>query len=347
LLLAEGYTQSTADHTLFTIKTGSDFTALLVYVDDIILAGTSIVEIDRIKSILDTHFKIKDLGVLKYFLGLEVAQSREGITISQRKYCLDLLKDSGLLGSKPASTPLDPAVKLHNDDSKPYANISQYRRLIGKLLYLTNTRPDICFATQQLSQFLSEPTINHYNAACRVIRYLKHNPGRGLLFPRSSDLQILGFTDADWAGCLDTRKSTTGYCFFIGSSLVSWKAKKQTTVSRSSSEAEYRALSSATCELIWLLYLVNDLKIQCSKPPVIYCDSQSALHIASNPVFHERTKHLEIDCDLVREKLQQGLLRLLPISTEDQLADCLTKPLGATKFNGFIGKLGLIDIYKP
>ncbi|KAK2453566.1 putative mitochondrial protein [Trifolium repens] len=347
LLVAEGYIQSTADHSLFTITSGSDFTALLVYVDDIILAGTSVTEIDRIKFILDNNFKIKDLGPLKYFLGFEVAQSREGITISQRKYCLDLLKDSGLLGSKPASTPLDPAVKLHNDDSKPYADISQYRRLVGKLLYLTNTRPDICFATQQLSQFLSKPTINHYNAACRVIRYLKHNPGRGLLFPRSSDLQILGFTDADWAGCLDTRKSTTGYCFFIGSSLVSWKAKKQTTVSRSSSEAEYRALSSATCELIWLLYLLNDLKIQCSKPPVIYCDSQSALHIASNLVFHERTKHLEIDCHLVREKLQQGLLRLLPISTEDQLADCLTKPLGVAKFNGFIDKLGLIDIYKP
>jgi hypothetical protein len=347
LLVAEGYIQSTADHSLFTITSGSNFTALLVYVDNIILAGNCLTEIDRIKLILDSHFKIKDLGSLKYFLGLEVAQSREGITISQRKYCLDLLKDSGLLGSKPSSTPLDPAVKLHNDDSKPYADISQYRRLIGKLLYLTNTRPDICFATQQLSQFLSKPTINHYNAACRVIRYLKHNPGRGLLFPRNSDLQILGFTDADWAGCLDTRKSTTGYCFFIGSSLVSWKAKKQTTVSRSSSEAEYRALSSATCELIWLLYLMKDLKVPCSKPPVIYCDSQSALHIASNPVFHERTKHLEIDCHLVREKLQQGLLRLLPISTEDQLADCLTKPLGAAKFNGFIGKLGLIDIYKP
>jgi hypothetical protein len=347
LLVAEGYIQSSADHSLFTIHSGSDFTALLVYVDDIILAGTCLTEIDRIKVILDNNFKIKDLGSLKYFLGLEVAQSREGITISQRKYCLDLLKDSGLLGSKPASTPLDPAVKLHNDDSKPYTDISQYRRLIGKLLYLTNTRPDICFATQQLSQFLSKPTISHYNAACRVIRYLKHNPGRGLLFPRSSDLQILGFTDADWAGCLDTRKSTTGYCFFLGSSLVSWKAKKQNTVSRSSSEAEYRALSSATCELIWLLYLMNDLKIQCSKPPVIYCDSQSAMHIASNPVFHERTKHLEIDCHLVREKLQQGLLRLLPISTEDQLADCLTKPLGAAKFNGFISKLGLIDIYKP
>jgi hypothetical protein len=345
LLIAEGYTQSTADHTLFTIKTGSDFTALLVYVDDIILAGTSLVEIDRIKLILDNHFKIKDLGTLKYFLGLEVAQSREGITISQRKYCLDLLKDSGLLGSKPASTPLDPAVKIHNVDSKPYADISQYRRLIGKLLYLTNTRPDICFATQQLSQFLSKPTVNPYNAACRVIRYLKHNPGRGLLFPRHSDLQIFGFIDADWAGYLDTRKSTTGYCFFIGSSLVSWKAKKQTTVSRSSSEAEYRALSSATCELQWVLYLLADLKIQLTKVPILYCDNQSAIHIASNPVFHERTKHLDIDCHLVREKVLKGVLKLLPVSTNNQLADFLTKALAPPKFHDFIHKLNMINIY--
>ncbi|KAK2373410.1 hypothetical protein QL285_074443 [Trifolium repens] len=219
--------------------------------------------------------------------------------------------------------------------------------MIGKLLYLTNTRPDIAYATQQLSQFLQKPTITHYNAACRVIRYLKSSPGRGLLYPRSSDLQILGFSDADWAGCVETRRSTTGYCFFLGSSLISWKAKKQITVSRSSSEAEYRALSSTTCELIWLLSLMKDVGIQCDKSPVIYCDNQSAIHIASNTVFHERTKHLEIDCHLVREKLQQGMLRLLPVPTQDQLADCLTKALPGPKFSGLISKLGLQDIYQP
>jgi hypothetical protein len=347
LLIQEGYKQSSSDYSLFTLQSDAHFTALLVYVDDIILAGTSLSEFARIKGILDSQFKIKDLGSLKYFLGLEVAQSKEGITISQRKYCLDLLKDSGFLGSKPAATPLDPAVKLHNDSGKPYEDISSYRRLIGRLLYLTNTRPNISFAVQQLSQFLRKPIFAHYNAACRVIRYLKHNPGRGLLFPRHSELQLLGFSDADWAGCIETRRSTTGYCFFLGSSLVSWKAKKQMTVSRSSSEAEYRALSTATCELIWLLYLMKDLNVTCSKPPIIYCDSQSAIHIASNPVFHERTKHLEIDCHLVREKIQQGILRLLPISTDDQLADCLTKALAAPKFNNFISKLGLLDIYEP
>jgi hypothetical protein len=320
---------------------------LLVYVDDIILAGTSIDEFNIIKKILDAQFKIKDLGALKYFLELEVAQSREGIHISQRKYCLDLLKDFGLLGAKPAAMPLDPAVKLHNDEGKLFDDISQYRRLIGKLLYLTNTRPDIAYATQQLSQFLHKPTVTHFNAACRVIRYLKNSPGRGLLFSRHSDIQILGFSDADWAGCLDTRRSTSGHCFFLGTSLISWKAKKQITISRSSSEAEYIALSSATCELVWLLFLLKDLQVTCSKLPVLYCDSQSVIHIASNPVFHERTKHLEIDCHLVREKLQQGILRLLPIATKDQLADCLTKALSAPKLNGFIHKLGLKDIYKP
>jgi hypothetical protein len=340
LLIQEGYTQSTADYSLFTLTTATDFTALLVCVDDIILVGTSLAEFDRIKKILDAQFKIKDLGVLKNFLGLEVAQSRDGIHISRRKYCLDLLKDSSLLGSKPATTPLDPAVKLHNDEGKLFDDISQYKRLIGKL-YLTNSRPDIAYATQQFSQFLHRPTVTHCNAACRVIRYLKTSLGISLLFSRHTDIQLLGFSDADWAWCLDTRRSTSGHCFFLSTSLISWKAKKQVTILRSSSEAEYIALSSATCELIWLLFLLKDLKIECSKPPILYCDSQSAIHIASNLVFHD------IDYHLVREKLQQGILRLLPISTEDQLADCLTKALPAPKFNGFIHKLGLKDIYAP
>ncbi|GAU39942.1 hypothetical protein TSUD_149520 [Trifolium subterraneum] len=322
LLVREGNNQSSSDYSLFTLSHQGNFTILLIYVDDIILSGTSLDEIDRIKAILDTNFKIKYLGVVKYFLGLEVAHSKEGISISQRKYCLDLLKDSGLLGSKLASTPLDPSIKLHNDNGKPFEDISLYRRLIGKLLYLTNTRPDIAYAIQQLSQFLHNPTVTHFKAACRVIRYLKHNPGRGLMFYRHSDIQLIGYSDADWAECLDTRRSTSGYCFFLGSSLVSWKAKKQLTISKSSSEAEYRALSSATCELVWLLYILKDLHIECTQLPVIFCDNQSALHIASNPVFHERTKHIEIDCHLVREKVHEGLLRLLPVSTQDQLADC-------------------------
>lgn len=250
LLLQQGYTQSTSDYSLFTLKTDAHFTAILVCVDDIILAGTSMSEFDRIKLILDENFSIKNLGILKYFLGLKVAHSKAGISLSQRKYCLDLLQESGMLGSKPAPTPIDPSVKLHADSGKAFEDIGPYRRLIARLLYLNTTRPNITYATQQLSQFLHNPTMTHYHAACTVIRYLKNNPGRGILFRRNVELQLLGFSDSDWAGCIDSRRSISGYCFFLGTSLISWRAKKQDTISKSSSEVEYRALSFATCELL-------------------------------------------------------------------------------------------------
>jgi hypothetical protein len=332
---------------MFIKSTTSSFTVLLVYVDDVILAGNTLSEFTLIKNVLHDAFKIKDIGQLKYFLGLEVAHSTSGISLCQRKYCLDLLDDSGLLGAKPLSTPSDPSIKLHNDTAPPFPDIPAYRRLIGRLLYLNTTRPDITYITQQLSQFLSNPTQTHHNAAMRVLRYLKGCPGKGLFFPRNSSFQIKGYTDADWAGCKDTRRSISGRCFFLGHSLVSWRTKKQLTVSRSSSEAEYRALASASCELQWLTYLLRDLEVQCIKPPVLYCDNQSDIYIVANPVFHERTKHLEIDCHIVREKLQAGLFKLLPISSKDQVADFFTKSLLPQPIHPLLSKLGLLDIYQP
>ncbi|PNX92373.1 retrovirus-related Pol polyprotein from transposon TNT 1-94, partial [Trifolium pratense] len=347
LLLSHGYKQAHSDHSLFTKHDGTHFTLLLVYVDDVILAGNYMAEFTYIKDILHTAFKIKDLGQLKYFLGLEVAHSSKGISLCQRKYCLDLLSDSGFLGAKPITTPSDASLRLHNDIGPIFEDVSAYRRLVGRLLYLTTTRPDITYVTQQLSQFLSRPTQMHYNAALRVLKYLKTSPGRGLFFPRASQLQLLGFSDADWAGCKDSRRSISGQCFFLGQSLVSWRTKKQFTVARSSSEAEYRALASATCELQWLLYLLQDLGVPCSKLPVIYCDNQSALHIAANPVFHERTKHLDIDCHIVREKMLAGVMKLLPVSSKDQIADFFTKALLPQPFGILLAKLGMVDIYHP
>jgi len=341
ILLQHHYIQAPSDHSLFIKKTASSFTLLLVYVDDIILAGDSLTEFDHIKSILHNSFKIKNLGQLKYFLGLEVAHSKHGISLCQRKYCLDLLSDSGSINYKPVSTPSDPSIKLHNDSSLPYDDIPSYRRLVGRLLYLNTTRPDITFITQQLSQFLSKPTQTHHQAALRVLRYLKGCPGKGLHFPRSSSLHLQGFSDADWAGCIDTRRSISGQCFFLGNSLISWRTKKQMTVSQSSSEAEYRALASATCELQWLLYLLRDLHVKCPKLPVLFCDNQSALHIAANHVFHERTKHLDIYCHIVREKLHAGILKLLPVSSQEQLADFFHKTSLASTFWSFVIQAGL------
>ena len=249
LLLSHGYQQTSSDYSLFVKFIGDQISILLVYVDDIVLTGNSISELAAIKSILHQHFRIKDLGPLKYFLGIEVAQSEKGICLSQRKYCLDLLEDSGLLGAKPASVPMDSTTRLYQDQSPLLSDPFVYRRLVGRLIYLTTTRPDIMYATQQLSQFMASPTESHLQAAKHVLRYLKTSPGKGLFFPRESEIQLLGFSDSDWAGCPDTRRSLTGYCFFLGNSLISWKTKKQTTVACSSTEAEYRALANTTCEL--------------------------------------------------------------------------------------------------
>jgi len=237
-LYAQGFTQATADHTLFTKITATSYTVVLVYMDDIILAGTCLQEFDSLKQALNNAFRIKNLGELKFFLGLEVARSSQGISLCQRKYCLELLDDAGLTGCKPVSTPLDPSIRLSQDTGSLHSDVTGYRRLVGRLLYLTTTCPNIAFAAQQLSQFMASPTELHYKAALRVLRYLKCSPGRGLFFPHSPELQLLGFSDADWGGCVDTRRSISGYCFFVGKSLVSWKSKKQPTVSSSSAEAE-------------------------------------------------------------------------------------------------------------
>jgi hypothetical protein len=200
---------------------------------------------------------------------------------------------------------------------------------------------------QQLSQYMSNPTRSHYQAAMRVLRYLKAAPGKGIFFPRSSEIRIMGFSDADWGGCPNTRLSITGYCFYLGDSLICWRAKKQATVSKSSSEAGYRALASATCELQWISYLLTYLHLIRSHESILYCDNQSALYIAANPIFHERTKHLEIDCHIVREKCRNGLMRLIPVASHAQIADGFTKSLAPQPFARFVAKLGLVDIFKP
>jgi hypothetical protein len=177
------------------------------------------------------------------------------------------------------------------------------------LLYLTTTTPDIAFIVQQLSQFISKPLQVHHSATIRVLKYLKGALAKGLFYSFSSTLKFSGFTDSDWASCHATRRSMTGYCVFLGTSLLFWKSKKKSTVSRSSSEAEYRALARLSCELQWLQYLFQDLEIFIEQPSLVYCDNKSAIYLAHNPIFHERTKHIEINCHVIREKIQNGLIQ--------------------------------------
>lgn len=194
---------------------------------------------------------------------------------------------------------------------------------------------------------MSAPTDSHLNAAYRVLRYLKGDPSQGLFYSASSTLKLTTYSDADWAACPDSRQSITGYCVFLGESLISWRSKKQQTVSRSSSEAEYRAMADATCELIWLMTLLQEMHRSPVAPTTLFCDNQSALYIASNPVYHERTKHVEIDCHVVRERLQSGFLKTLHVRSELQLADILTKAVQPALFKSLIGKIGLHSLCLP
>ena len=208
---------------------------------------------------------------------------------------------------------MDPTLHLNAIDGDLLSDFSQYRRLIGFLLYLTLSRLDITFAVHQLSQFLSQPRVPHLQATYHLLRYQKSSPGHGHFFSSSSSLQLKAFLDADWVSCTNSKKSITGFCTFLADSLVSWKAKKRSIVSHSSVEAEYRALAITTSELVWLCQLLKDFCINIPTLVLLFCNNQTAIHIASNPTFHKCTKHIEIDCHFVRDKVSVGLIKLIAI----------------------------------
>lgn len=219
--------------------------------------------------------------------------------------------------------------------------------MVGKLNYLTVTRPDISFAVSVVSQFLNSPCQEHWDAVIRILKYIKGAPGKGLIYENRGHTQIVGYSDADWAGSPIDRRSTSGYCVLVGGNLISWKSKKQSVVARSSAEAEYRAMALVTCELIWLKQLLKELQFEEATQMTLICDNQAALHIASNPVFHERTKHIEIDCHFVREKIESGDIITSFVKSNDQLADVFTKSLRGPRISYICNKLGAFDLYAP
>ena len=346
-LNGRGFVKSEADHTLFTLTSKQGIVVILIYVDDIIITGSNKEGIISTKAFLKSSFDIKDLGELKYFLGIEICRSKEGFFLSQRKYTLDILNEAGKLGARVAKTPLEEGYKVLREgeiEDTPFGDFKLYRRMVGKLIYLTITRPDICFAVNQVSQYMQAPKVHHWNMVERIMRYLREAPGQGVWMGCNKSTEIVGYCDADWAGDRVDRRSTTGYCTFIGGNLVTWKSKKQKVVSCSSAEAEYRAMRKLTSELIWIRNLLRDLGIETTTPITMHCDNQAAIHIASNSVFHERTKHIEVDCHKVRQAVEQKIILPCYTRSEDQLADIFTKG-ASTKVCEFIHpRLGLIDL---
>ncbi|KAL6214379.1 hypothetical protein ACLB2K_013813 [Fragaria x ananassa] len=286
---------------------------------------------------LPIHVKILDMSLRG---PPEIATSR---SVPATRESIEGLESKGPRG---AHSPLDSKFKLEAEGDL-LQNVSYYQRLVGKLIYLTITRHDISYSVTIVSQFMHAPTKAHLSIVQRILRYLKGSVGRGLLFKNNGGTNIGGYVDADWAENSLDRKSTTGFCTLVGGNMVTWKNKKQTVIARSSAEEEYRAMASTACELIWLKGLLQDLGFQSTKSMPLHCDNQAAMHIASNPVFHERTKHIEVDCHYIRAQVQSKVIQTIYTRSQDQLADIFTKALPITQFLIILSKLGSINLLDP
>ncbi|XP_060177713.1 uncharacterized protein LOC132607636 [Lycium barbarum] len=266
---------------------GDSISIVAVYVDDILITGDNYAELADLKSFLHSEFKIKDLGLIHYFLGMEILREKQGFIVTQTKFTKDLL-----------------------------------------------TKFDC-------TNLPFRPCISHFKAALRVLQYIQSNPNQGILLTSNPSFKLLTFCDADWASCKDTRRSISGFFISLGGSPISWKSKKQDSISLSSAEAEYRSIQRLVAEIIWLLSLLKDLSMEVSIPVPIFSDSQAAIHIARNPIFHERTKHVELDCHFIRQQFMSSLISLTFVPSKSQLADVFTKSLYVPQLRSILGKLGV------
>ncbi|GJT31282.1 ribonuclease H-like domain-containing protein [Tanacetum coccineum] len=313
---------------------GIDTAYLLLYVDDIVLTASSDGLLQRIISSLHQEFAMTDLGPLNYFLGISVTRDSSGLFLSQKKYAIEILEKAHMVSCNPSRTPVDTESKL-GVDGDPVSDPTLYRSLAGSLQYLTFTRPDISYAVQQVYLYMHDPREPHLSALKRILRYVQGTLNYGLQLFSSSTTDLVAYSDADWAGCPTTRRSTSGYYVFLGNNLLSWSAKRQPTLSRSSAEAEYRGVANVVAETCWLRNLLRELHTPLSSATLVYCDNVSAVYLSSNPVQHQRTKHIEIDIHFVRDLVAAGQVRVLHVPSRYQYADIFTKGLPSALFEEF------------
>ncbi|CAK9818809.1 Retrovirus-related Pol polyprotein from transposon TNT 1-94 [Anthophora quadrimaculata] len=342
-LRAYGLLPSTADPCVYYQGRGEDILMVLVYVDDILIASRDLDKINKFKGYIGNAFDIRDLEEVKCCLGIEFNRSKHSIQLHQRCYIKDLLERFSMTDCKPASTPLDLSKSVQkkpegaDDDDK---NLP-YRELVGSLMYLAiATRPDIAHAVSILSRFNDCFSRTHWTQAKRVLRYLKGTAGVGLTY-KASGAPTKGYADADWGNCTEDRKSFTGYCFVLASAAVSWASKRQKTVALSSVEAEYMSMSEATKEAIYLRRFLQTLGFELQSKIQMYCDNQGAIKLAENPVFHNRTKHIDVRHHFVRDALRDEAIRLIYIPTGDMVADLFTKGLPGPRHRDLSERLGL------
>lgn len=331
-----GFVQTDSDPCIYR-SSGEDMCIIGVYVDDIVLAGKSEKQLEETKQILAKRFDIKDMGKLHYFLGMKIVQNDQTgeVWVGQPAYTESLLQKFGMENAKPVNTPVDTSTKLvkatEDEDS---VDQQLYQSAVGSLLYLSvGTRPDITYAVSNVAKFSSLPTKEHWSGVKRIMRYLKGTVNLGLFYNNKGSKKCIGYSDADWGGDLDDRKSTSGYLFQIGEGPVSWRSKKQTSVALSTAEAEYMALASAGQEAVWMRLLTAELCGSPMETVTVFEDNQSAIQMTKNPQFHGRAKHIGIKFHFIRELVSDGTVKLQYCPTEEMIADMLTKGLPREQFN--------------
>ncbi|KAK2415783.1 hypothetical protein QL285_038238 [Trifolium repens] len=342
-LIKNGYSRGNVYTTLFIKRKGKDVLLVQIYVDDIIFGSTNPSLVKSFSSLMQGEFEMSMMGELTYFLGLQIKQLEEGTFIYQTKYCLELLKKFGMTDSKIMETPMASTCALSKDEEGKDVEITKYRGIIGSLLYLTASRPDIMFSVCMCARYQSCPKESHLKAVKRILKYLKGTSNFGLWYSKGNDCSLVGYSDSDFVGCKLDRKSTSGTCHLFCNSLVSWHSKKQVSIALSTAEAEYVAAGSCCSQILWLKQQLLDYDLKLQRVPIL-CDNTSAINLTKNPVLHSMTKHIEIRHHFLRDHVEKGDVVFEHVDSKNQLADIFTKPLATEPFIFIRGELGILDI---
>ncbi|KAK2444335.1 putative mitochondrial protein [Trifolium repens] len=336
----QGYRKGGSDKTLFVKEERGKFIIAQIYVDDIVFGGMSDTMVQHFVKQMQSEFEMSLVGELTYFLGLQIKQMEDTMFISQSKYAKNIVKKFGMDNATHKRTPAPTHLKLTKDEKGISVDQSLYRSMIGSLLYLTASRPDITYVVGVCARYQADPKVSHLTQVKRILKYVNGTSEYGIMYSHCENSTLYGYCDADWAGSADDRKSTYGGCFFLGTNLISWFSKKQNCVALSTAEAEYIAAGSSCSQLVWMKQMLKEYDVE-QNALTLYCDNMSAINISKNPVQHSKTKHIDIRHHYIRDLVENKIVVLEHVGTKEQVADIFTKALDAVQFEKLRSKLGI------